>query len=337
MIIVLRPDATDEDIQHLKDIISEAGLQAHVSKGSERTIVGAIGDETKLQAIPFAAIPGVESAMPILKPYKLASRNFRPDNTRIKMRDFEMGGEQMIVVAGPCSVEPNDTLIQTARAVAKSGAKVLRGGAFKPRTSPYDFAGLGEDGLKMLDEARQETGLAIVTEVMDTRDVELVYRYADGFQIGARNSQNFNLLREVGKYDKPVFLKRGMSMTVKEFLMSAEYIMSQGNPDVIMVERGIRTFETATRNTLDLGAVAVLQRETHLPVFVDPSHAAGDFHYVTKLALAAVACGCDGLMVEVHPNPERAYSDGAQSLRFNKFDDLMKRVRPVAEAIGRRI
>jgi 3-deoxy-7-phosphoheptulonate synthase len=242
-----------------------------------------------------------------------------------------------VVVAGPCSVEPNDSLIQTARAVKAAGAKILRGGAFKPRTSPYDFQGLAEEGLIMLDEARQETGLAIVTEVMDTRDVELVYRYADAFQIGARNAQNFNLLREVGKFDKPVFLKRGMAMTVKEWLMSAEYVISQGNPHVILVERGIRTFETATRNTLDLGAVAVLQQETYLPVFVDPSHAAGDFRYVMALSRASVACGCDGLMIEVHPNPERAMSDGAQSLRFNKFERLMADVAPVAMAVGRRM
>lgn len=337
MIIVMRPDATEEELQHLKDVIHDAGLQAHVSKGVERTIVGAIGDEAKLQGIAFTAIPGVENAMPILKPYKLASRHFRKENTIIKVGDFEIGGSMVVVAAGPCSVEPNDTLIQTARAVRKSGARMLRGGAFKPRTSPYDFSGLGEEGLRMLDEARQETGLAIVTEVMDTREVEMVYRYADAFQIGARNSQNFNLLREVGKYDKPVFLKRGMSMTIKEFLMSAEYVISQGNKEVVMVERGIRTFETATRNTLDLGGVAVLQRETHLPVFVDPSHAAGDFHYVTKLACAAVACGADGLMVEVHPNPERAMSDGAQTLKFEKFEDMMQRVRPIAAAVGKTI
>lgn len=338
MIIVLRPDATEDDLQHLVDLITEAGLRAHVSRGAERTIVGAIGDEAKLQSIPFAAVPGVESAVPILKPYKLVSRQFSPENTKIKIRDFVIGdGKQVIVAGGPCSVEPNDTLIQTARAIKKAGAKMLRGGAFKPRTSPYDFCGLGEEGLKMLDEARQETGLAVVTEVMDTRDVELVYRYADAFQIGARNSQNFNLLKEVGKYDKPVFLKRGMSMTVKEFLMSAEYIVAQGNQDVVMVERGIRTFETATRNTLDVAAVAVLHNETHLPVFVDPSHAAGDFRYVTQLARASVACGCDGLLVEVHPNPEKAMSDGAQSLKFNKFEEMMNEVRKIAQAMGKTI
>ena len=336
MIIVLRPDATEEEVQHLIDVITEAGLQAHVSKGTERTIVGAIGDERKIQLVAFTAIPGVESCLPILKPYKLAGREFHKQKTRIRIRDSEIGGDEVVVVAGPCSVEPNQTLIETARAIRASGAKLLRGGAFKPRTSPYDFPGLGEEGLRLLDEARQETGLGIVTEVMDTRDVELVYRYADAFQIGARNAQNFNLLREVGKFDKPVFLKRGMSMTIKEFLMAAEYVMSQGNKEVIMVERGIRTFETATRNTLDIAAVPVLQHETHLPVFVDPSHAAGDFRYVTKLSLASIAAGADGLLVEVHPIPEKAMSDGAQSLRFSKFDELMHQIKPVAEAVGRK-
>jgi 3-deoxy-7-phosphoheptulonate synthase len=335
MIIVLRPDATEEQIQHVVDIIAEKGLRAHLSRGVERTIIGCIGDETKLQDIPFLAIPGVESAMPVVEPYKLAIRSFRPEGTRFAMRDVDIGGDEIVVVAGPCSVEPNNTLFETARAVREAGAKILRGGAFKPRTSPYDFCGLGEEGLQMLDQARQETGLPIVTEVMDTRDVELVYRYADAFQIGARNAQNFNLLREVGKYDKPVFLKRGMAMTVKELLMSAEYVISQGNPNVVLVERGIRTFETATRNTLDIAAVAVLHHKTHLPVFVDPSHAAGDWRYVTKLACAAVACGADGLMVEVHPNPERAMSDGAQSLRFSKFHELMEAIRPIAKAIRR--
>jgi 3-deoxy-7-phosphoheptulonate synthase len=336
MIIVTKPEATDDQLQHLVDVIQQAGLRAHISRGAERTIVGAIGDESKIAAIPFTSIPGVESAMPILKPYKLASRSFRPEGSVIKIRDFTVGaGQPVAVCAGPCSVEPNQSLMETARHAKARGAKLLRGGAFKPRTSPYDFQGLAEEGLRMLDEARQETGLAIVTEVMDTRDVDLVYKYADAFQIGARNAQNFNLLREVGKYDKPVFLKRGLSMTVKEWLMSAEYVMSQGNRDVILVERGIRTFETATRNTLDLCGVAVAQLETHLPVFVDPSHAAGDYKYVTKLSRAAVACGVDGLLVEVHPIPEKAYSDGAQTLNFDMFTDLMAQIKPVIEAVGR--
>jgi len=337
MIIVMKPEATAEEIDHLTDVIREAGLQAHISRGEERTVIGAIGDEQKLQSIPFTAIAGLESAMPIVKPYKLAGRSFRPEGTRIKMRDFVIGGDEIIVAGGPCSVEKNDSLFETARAIKQSGAKLLRGGAFKPRTSPYDFPGLGEEGLKMLADAREETGLAIVTEVMDTRDVELVNKYADSFQIGTRNAQNFNLLREVGKYDKPVFLKRGMSMTVKEWLMSAEYVMSQGNQNVILVERGIRTFETSTRNTLDLCAVCVAMQETHLPVFVDPSHAAGDFRFVSQLSKAAIACGAHGLLIEVHPNPEKAWSDGAQTIKFSKFDRLMEELRPIAEAVGRKV
>ena len=337
MIIVMKPEATAEEIDHLSDVIREAGLQAHISRGEQRTVIGAIGDEQKVQSIPFMAIAGVESAMPIVKPYKLAGRSFRPEGTRIKMLDFVIGGDDIIVAGGPCSVEKNDSLFETARAIKASGAKLLRGGAFKPRTSPYDFPGLGEEGLKMLADAREETGLAIVTEVMDTRDVELVNKYSDSFQIGTRNAQNFNLLREVGKYDKPVFLKRGLAMTVKEWLMSAEYVMSQGNKNVILVERGIRTFETSTRNTLDLCAVCVAMQETHLPVFVDPSHAAGDFRYVNQLSKAAIACGAHGLLIEVHPNPEKAWSDGAQTIKFSKFDRLMNELRPIAEAVGRKV
>lgn len=337
MIIVMKPEATAEEIEHLADVIREAGLQAHISRGEERTVIGAIGDEQKIGQIPFTAIAGVESAMPIVKPYKLAGRSFCPNGSRIKIRDFVIGGDEVVVAGGPCSVEKNDSLFETARAIKASGARMLRGGAFKPRTSPYDFAGLGEEGLQMLSDAREETGLAIVTEVMDTRDVELINKYADAFQIGTRNAQNFNLLREVGKYDKPVFLKRGMSMTVKEWLMSAEYIMAQGNQNVILVERGIRTFETSTRNTLDLCAVCVAMQETHLPVFVDPSHAAGDFRFVQQLSLAGVAAGAHGLMIEVHPVPEKAWSDGAQTLKFSKFDRLMDAIRPVAEAIGKHV
>lgn len=337
MIIIMRPDATEEQLEHLVDVVTQAGLQAHISRGAERTIVGCIGNDALAENIPFRAIPGVEDFVRILKPYKLAARESQPEKTRIVSRDVVIGGKEIVVVAGPCSVEPNSSIFETARAVKAAGAKMLRGGAFKPRTSPYDFQGLGEEGLRMMADAREETGLPIVTEVMDTRDVELVYRYADAFQIGTRNAQNFQLLREVGKYDKPVFLKRGMSQTIKELLMSAEYIMSQGNREVILVERGIRTFETATRNTLDIAAVAVLQRETHLPIFVDPSHAAGDFRYVIQLSLASVACGCDGLLVEVHPNPEKAMSDGAQTLRFEKFEKLIRDIRPVAEAVGRAV
>lgn len=337
MIIVLRPEATEEQIQRIVERIESVGLRAHLSRGVERTIIGAIGDETILRTLPLEAFPGVESVMPILKPYKLASRDFQPHNTKIKVRDVVIGGDEIVVAAGPCSVENQEMIIETARAVKAAGAKILRGGAFKPRTSPYDFQGLGKEGLEFLAQAREETGLPILTEVMDTRQVELVYQYTDIFQIGARNVQNFNLLTEVGKTDKPVLLKRGMSTTLKELLMSAEYILSQGNFNVILCERGIRTFETETRNTLDISAVAVLKHDSHLPVFVDPSHASGKWRWVSPLSRAAVAIGADGLLIEVHPDPEKALSDGAQSLKFEKFKQLMEEIKAIATAIGRKI
>ncbi len=335
MIIVLRREATEKELQHIIDKIEEVGLRAHVSRGVERTIVGAIGDETVLRTLPLEAFPGVESVMPILKPYKLASRELKREDTLITVRNVTIGATKVVIIAGPCSVEPGQSLFTIARAVKEAGAALLRGGAFKPRTSPYDFQGLGEEGLKMLAQARDETGLPVVTEVMDTRLVELVSQYADVLQIGARNIQNFTLLKEVGKTDKPVMLKRGLSTTIKEFLMSAEYIMAQGNSQVILCERGIRTFETATRSTLDISAVAVLKAESHLPVFVDPSHASGNWKWVEPLSRAAVAIGADGLLVEVHNEPEKALSDGAQSLRLEKFEAFMNTLRPIAQAINR--
>lgn len=337
MIIILRPDATEEQIQGVIQRVESVGLRTHISRGVERTIIGAIGDESVLRTLPLEAFPGVESVMPILKPYKLAGREFRPEKTRIKVRDVIIGGDEIVVVAGPCSIENQAMLLEIADRVKKIGAKMLRGGAFKPRTSPYDFQGLGEEGLRYLAEAREVTGLPVITEVMDTRQVDLIYKYADIFQIGARNIQNFNLLKEVGKSDKPVLLKRGMSTTIKEFLMSAEYIMSQGNYEVILCERGIRTFETATRNTLDIAAVAVLQHESHLPVFVDPSHAGGSWRWVIPLSRAAVAIGADGLLVEVHPEPDRAMSDGVQSLKYDKFERLMLEIQAVAQSIHRSV
>ena len=337
MIIVLRPDATEEQFRHIIDKIESKGMRAHVSRGTERTIIGAIGDESLLRDLPLEALPGVEKVMPVLKPYKLTTRDFHPEKTIIKIRDFQIGGTEIIVAAGPCSVERGDSLIRTARAVKKSGAKLLRAGAFKPRTSPYDFQGLGEEGLKLLAEAREETGLAIVTEVMETRTVEMVAKYADVLQIGARNTQNFNLLMEVGQTDKPVLLKRGMSVSLKEFILAGEYIMNEGNHNVIFCERGIRTFETSTRNTLDISSVAILQYETHLPVWVDPSHAAGYWRWVNPLCRAAVAIGADGLIIEVHIDPENAWSDGAQSLLPEKFTQLMKDIYKVAESVGRTI
>ncbi len=337
MIIVLRPDATEEQASHIVKKLKGLGLQAHVSKGTERTVIGAIGDEAVLRSLPLEAIPGVEKVHSILKPYKLASREFRKENTIIKVSNTEIGGKKIAVMAGPCAVENLTLLIETAKEVKAAGASFIRGGAFKPRTSPYTFQGLGEEGLKYLANARERTGLPVVTEVMDPRDMDAIVKYADIVQIGARNMQNFRLLKEVGSYHKPVVLKRGISATIKEWLMSAEYIMAGGNHDVILCERGIRTYETATRNTLDLSAVPVLKQLTHLPVVVDPSHAVGKWDLVAPMAKAAVAAGADGLIIEVHPNPEEALSDGEQSLKPKMFKQLMDELKPIAQAVGREI
>jgi 3-deoxy-7-phosphoheptulonate synthase len=290
-----------------------------------------------LQTLPLEAIPGVEKVLPVLKPYKLASREFRNENTIIKIGTAEIGGRKVVVMAGPCAVENKTLLIETAKEVKAAGASFIRGGAFKPRTSPYSFQGLGEEGLTYLAEARERTGLPVVTEVMDPRDMDAIVKYADIIQIGARNMQNFRLLKEVGAYHKPVVLKRGISATIKEWLMSAEYIMAGGNHNVILCERGIRTYETATRNTLDLSAVPVLKQLTHLPVIVDPSHAVGKWDLVAPMAKAAVAAGADGLIIEVHPNPEEALSDGEQSLKPKMFKQLMDELKPIAQAVGREI
>ncbi|MCR4287552.1 MAG: 3-deoxy-7-phosphoheptulonate synthase [Deltaproteobacteria bacterium] len=337
MIIVFRKDATDKEIEHVAEKIKNAGLAVHVSKGKERTIIGAIGDEGLLAPIPLDALPGVEKVMPILKPYKLVSREFRKEDSVIEAGGVKIGDTGFVVIAGPCSVESRDSLIDTAKLVKAAGARILRGGAFKPRTSPYDFQGLGVEGLKFLADARKETGLPIISELMDPRDTELLCEYVDIVQIGARNMQNFRLLTEVGRQKKPVLLKRGLSATIKELLMSAEYIAAQGNSKIILCERGIRTFETATRNTLDISAVPVLKQETHLPVFIDPSHAVGRWDLVLPIARAAVAVGADGLMIEVHSDPENALCDGAQSLKPKKFAILMEEVRSVAKAVGRTV
>jgi 3-deoxy-7-phosphoheptulonate synthase len=337
MIIVLRPDATEQQVDHIVKKLKGLGLQAHISKGTERTIIGAIGDEVVLQTLPLEAIPGVEKVHPILKPYKLASREFRKENTIIKVGNAEIGGRRIVVMAGPCAVENKTLLIETAKEVKAAGASFIRGGAFKPRTSPYTFQGLGEEGLKYLADARERTDLPVVTEVMDPRDMDAIVKYADIVQIGARNMQNFRLLKEVGSYHKPVVLKRGISATIKEWLMSAEYIMAGGNHNVILCERGIRTYETATRNTLDLSAIPVLKQLTHLPVIVDPSHAVGKWDLVAPMAKAAVAAGADGLIIEVHPNPEEALSDGEQSLKPKMFKQLMDELKPIAQAVGREI
>ena len=340
MIIVTVPGVTEAQLDHIRERVESLGARTHVSRGEHRVIVGCIGDETALREAALLSLPGVESVTPVLKPYKLVSREFAASPTVIPVGDVAhatVGGPTFAVIAGPCSVEGRDMLLSTARSVRDAGAVMLRGGAFKPRTSPYAFQGLGDEALSLLVEARAETGLPVVTEVMDTRQVEKVAAHVDVLQIGARNMQNFPLLSEVGRVDRPVLLKRGMSATVRELLMAAEYIMVQGNRHVILCERGIRTFETATRNTLDVGAIPVLKKETHLPVIVDPSHAAGRADLVAPLSFAAVAAGADGLIVEVHPCPEAALSDGDQSLKPDEFAALMADLRPFARAAGREL
>ena len=338
MIIVLKKTATPQELEHICEKVRELGLTPQVSRGIERTVIGVIGEEEKLQVQPIEAFPGVESVMAILKPYKLASRDYKAENTEFDMGNgVKVGGKKIVVMAGPCSVENYDMLLHLAKVVKRAGATFLRGGAFKPRTSPYSFQGLGEEGLKFLRKAADETGLLVCTEVMDTRQVELVSQYADMLQIGARNMQNFDLLKECGMTKKAVLLKRGLAATVKDLLMSAEYLLSKGNFKVMLCERGIRTFETSTRNTLDLNAIPVIKKETHLPVLVDPSHGTGYRDFVAPMALAGVAAGCDGLMIEIHQCPEEAKSDGEQSLLPVQFEEMMKRARAVAQAVGRDI
>jgi 3-deoxy-7-phosphoheptulonate synthase len=335
MIIVLRAGATEGDVRQIEESLKSRGLTAHISRGVERTIIGAIGDERKLNPEVFEGLPVVEKVLRILVPYKLVSREFRNEDTVISVSGSTVGGKAIALFAGPCSVEGREMMVGVGGSVAACGATFLRGGAFKPRTSPYAFQGLGEEGLKILAEARERTGLPVATELMDPRDIDLVARYADVIQIGARNMQNFRLLTEVGKLDKPVILKRGMSATIQELLMSAEYIASEGNQKIILCERGIRTYETATRNTFDVSAFPVLKSLSHLPVIADPSHAAGKAALVEPLAAAAIAAGADGLMVEVHQQPEMALSDGPQSLRPEAFGQMISRLRKVAEAVGR--
>jgi len=338
MIIVFKKGASEGEVSSLINRIESLGLKAMVSKGSERTIVGVIGPEDIIRLHPLEVFPGVEKVMPVLAPYKLVSREFKKEATVVKIaKGVEVGGRKLAVIAGPCSIESEEQLREVAKKVKKSGATILRGGAFKPRSSPYTFQGLGEDGLKILKSASEEFGIATATEVMDTRDVELVASYSDVLQIGARNMQNFNLLKEVGQTKKPVILKRGLSSTIKELLMSAEYILSEGNFNVILCERGIRTFEDFTRNTLDISAVPVIKMLSHLPIIVDPSHAAGKWGLVSPLAKAAIVAGCDGLLVEVHPNPQEALSDGPQQLVPENFASLMKELAGVAKLVKRQL
>ncbi|MBS1114787.1 MAG: aroF2 [Nitrospirae bacterium] len=339
-IIVLKTDATEDEIKHVVKKLESRGLKVNVSQGTERTIIGVIGDTSKVteeEEDAIRATAGVENVVRILKPYKLASREFQKENTEISVRGVLIGGKRIPVMAGPCAVENRTVLTNIAEKVKAGGASFLRGGAYKPRTSPYSFQGLGEEGLKYLAEAREKTGLPIITEIMDPRDLDVIVRYSDIIQIGARNMQNFRLLLEVGSAQKPVLLKRGLSSTIKEWLMSAEYIMSRGNHQVMLCERGIRTFETATRNTLDLSAVPVLKQLTHLPVVVDPSHGVGRRDLVAPMTKAAVAAGADALIIEVHTNPEEAMSDGDQSLKPDQFEKLMQELKPIALAVGREI
>lgn len=332
MVIVMRPDASEEQLKEVVSKIEELGYKPHVIYGATRNVIGAIGDERgKFVLQSLEVMDGVEAVIPILKPYKLASREVKKEKTLIKVGDISIGGEEFTVIAGPCAIENEEQIIKTALAVKSAGAHILRGGAYKPRTSPYAFQGLGEEGLKLLKKAGDEAKMPIVTEVVNPEHVTLVSEYVDILQIGTRNSQNFELLKRVGQTDKPVILKRGMSMTIKEWLMSAEYILSEGNMNVILCERGIRTFETATRNTLDLSAIPVLNEETHLPVIVDPSHATGYAKYVSSMAVASVAAGADGLMIEVHPQPEKAFSDGPQSLNFDAFAKVMRKIKTLLE------
>ena len=337
MIIVMSPNATEENLQRVIQKIESAGLKTHISEGAEVTIVGVIGDKSKIANLEMNMMDGVEKTVRITEKYKLVSRNFHPVSTIVDVDGVKVGGREIVVMAGPCSVESIDQLREAAKAVKAGGAKFLRGGAFKPRTSPYDFQGLEEDGLKMLRQAADEEGLKVVTEIVDKDDLELVGKYADVYQVGARNMQNFQLLKALGKVKKPVLLKRGLSATISEWLNAAEYIMAGGNEQVILCERGIRTYETFTRNTLDLSAVAAVKELSHLPIIVDPSHGTGRWQMVQPMARAAVAAGCDGLIIEVHPHPEVALSDGDQSLTPKNFNRLMDDLGKIAAVMERTI
>ncbi|MEW6402867.1 MAG: 3-deoxy-7-phosphoheptulonate synthase [Chloroflexota bacterium] len=337
MMIIMKPNATPEQIEHVIQQIKDAGLNVHLSQGVEATVIGAVGEAHSIPAERFEGLDGVEAVKRITQPFKLASRQFHSENSVFPLDGFQIGGNEIVIIAGPCSVESRSQILETAQAVREAGANALRGGVFKPRTSPYAFQGLGEEGLEYLAEAREQTGMPMVVEIMSQTQLDLMLKYVDVFQVGARNMQNFNLLRALGETRKSVLLKRGLSATIEELLMSAEYILAGGNKQVILCERGIRTFETATRNTTDINAIPVLKNLTHLPVVLDPSHATGHADYVTAISRAAIAAGADGLIVEVHPDPAHAVSDGKQSLKPEKFAEMVKQVRGIAEALGRTI
>ena len=335
MIIVMKPQATRENIEHVLGVIRENGLEAHLSDGQQVTIIGVIGDKTRLMNQNLEIAGGVDRIVSVTESYKLANKKFHPEKTVVPVGRTSIGGDEFAIMSGPCAVESEEQVLETARAIKKAGAQILRGGAYKPRTSPYSFQGLEEDGLRLMKEAREETGLAVVCEVTSLAAVEAAVKYVDMLQIGARNMQNFYLLREAGKTGLPILLKRGLSATIDEWLNAAEYIMAEGNPNVVLCERGIRTFETATRNTLDISAVPVIREKSHLPVIVDPSHATGVRSYIAPLAKCAVAAGADGLMIETHPCPEKALSDGPQSLTIPLFDELCRDHRPYIQRAGK--
>ena len=337
MLVVMKKEASEQQMAGVMQKLTQTGLTGHISQGVERTVIGVVGQTYPELRDTLELLPGVDEVIPISKPYKLSSREFQPEDTIIKVGDAVLGGGELVIIAGPCAVETENQVLETAKAVKAAGANILRGGAFKPSTSPYQFRGLGKQGLEILAMARAETGLPFITEVLTPQDVALVAKYADILQVGARNMQNFILLDEVGKAKMPVMLKRGMSATIQEWLLSAEYILSQGNRQLLLCERGIRTFETYTRNTLDVSAIPIIKRLSHLPIIGDPSHGTGKWYLVTPLALAAVAAGADGLMIEVHPNPDEALKDGAQSLTFKNFEQLMQHEAPVAASVGRRM
>lgn len=337
MIIVMKKDSTENDINEVVNLISSFGLKPHISKGTERTVIGVIGDERILSDIPIELLPGVDRLIPILESYKLASRTFKNEPSVIKIKNAEIGSNKITLMAGPCAIESLEQMKEVAKRVKESGAKFLRGGAYKPRTSPYSFQGLEEKGLEILKEAADCYNLLVITEVISENAVDKAYDYVDVYQIGARNMQNFNLLKYVAKMGKPILLKRGLAATIEEWLNAAEYILSEGNPNVILCERGIRTFETSTRNTLDISAIPVIKEKSHLPIIVDPSHASGKSKYVPALSKAAIAAGADGLMIEVHPNPKQALSDGPQSVTPDEFDKIVNEIRLIASSIGKSV
>ncbi|SHL93104.1 3-deoxy-D-arabinoheptulosonate-7-phosphate synthase [Anaerosporobacter mobilis DSM 15930] len=335
MIIVMKPNASEASIKNIVDMITAKGLEAHLSAGKEVTIIGVVGDKSKIVEQNLEIAPGVEKIVPVTETYKLANKKFHPEPSIVTVGNVEIGGKDLVIMSGPCAVESHDQVLETAIAIKKAGAKILRGGAYKPRTSPYSFQGLEEEGLRYMKEAREATGLPVICEVTSLEAIESAVKYVDMLQIGARNMQNFYLLKEVGKTGLPVLLKRGLSATIEEWLNASEYIMAEGNRNVVLCERGIRTFETATRNTLDISAVPVIKEKSHLPIIVDPSHATGVRNYVKPLAKSAVAVGADGLMIETHPNPATALSDGPQSLTFPQFEELCEELRPFAALMGK--